>query len=202
MTRPITQHLSADELDLVLEGTIPESVRAHVNACAPCERLVFEERALVRELAHLPLHVPSVGFEDRVMAQVRIADPRQSRAVARVGRRLFATRRSALAAAGLLTALAGSMAASVVWTLGHRDVLATWGSAALDQVLQVTWTALRSLTATAIEQPWYATLRSTLDAPARLAFVAGASAAAWAGGMLALRRVLALPVRRVAHDRP
>lgn len=198
MTRDFDQHLTADELDLVLENGVTESVRAHLTACPDCSRLVAADRQLVHELSRLALHVPSVGFEDRVMAAVRITGPLTATAALR--RRVFSTRRSLLTAAMLVLGLVGSMGASIAWSLAHRDALLAFSQSLRDGASRVVWTTVQSLATSLIEQPWYAGVRGVLDTPERLAFALGAVVIGWLGGMLLLRRLVALPDQRVAHE--
>jgi anti-sigma factor RsiW len=198
MTRDFDQHLTADELDLVLENGVTESVRAHLTACPDCSRLVAADRQLVHELSRLALHVPSVGFEDRVMAAVRITGPLTATAALR--RRVFSTRRSLLTAATLVLGLLGSMGASVAWSLAHREALAAFSRTLTHGLTDMAWTTVRSLATSLIEQPWYAGVRGVLDTPERLAFALGAVVIGWLGGMLLLRRLVALPDQRVAHE--
>jgi len=198
MTRLFEQHLTADELDLVLENGVPDAVRAHLTSCPECTRLVAADRQLVQELSRLALHVPSVGFEERVMAAVRI--PESLTATAALRRRVFSTRRSLLTAATLVLGLLGSMGASVAWSLAHRAELLAFSHALKDGVSRLAWTTVQSLATSLIEQPWYAGVRGVLDTPERLAFALGAVVIGWLGGMLLLRRLIALPDQRVAHE--
>jgi hypothetical protein len=156
MIRQTLQHLTADELDLLLEGSFPEGVRNHLNACPDCDRLVREERQVVQAVASLPLHVPRADFEDRVMARVLIAQP--------------------------------------------LSLLATIGRSVLGTVAESGWVVARSLASTLIEQPWYASARASLDSPTRLAFAAGGLVTTWVAGLLLLRRLVAFPAQRVAHE--
>lgn len=197
MTTSLNRHLTSDDIDLVLDGAIPPEFRAHLLACAPCDELVRTERAVVRALGYLPRHVPSAGFEDRVMARVLVARPVP--ALAAVRARLFATRRMAALAATLAVALLGTLAASLAWSLTHQAELAAMKEAVLAEGGRLLWVSLRALASTVIEQPWYATLRAALETPTRLGVAATAALVAYAGGVLALRRLLAAPVRRVAH---
>jgi hypothetical protein len=50
-----------------------------------------------------------------------------------------------------------------------------------------------------IEQPWYSSIRSLLENPIRLAIGSALASAVYFGGVLALRRLLALPTQQVAH---
>jgi hypothetical protein len=198
MTRQTLQHLTPDEIDLVLEGSYPEGVRGHLNTCPDCDKLILEERGVVRAIAALPLHVPSADFEDRVMALVNIVQP--ASVFATIRRRAFASRRSLAVAATLAIGLLASLAGSVAWSLGNMDLLAATGSSVLGVVAESGWVVARALTSNLIEQPWYSGARDLLDSPLRLAFAAGGLVATWAAGLLLLRRLMAIPAQRVAHE--
>ena len=198
MTRALEQHLTADELDLVHENKAGAAVRAHISMCDDCGQLVQSDRQLVHELSRLAMHVPGVGFEERVMAAVRIPEPLSATAALR--RRVFSTRRSLLTAATLVLGLLGSMGASVAWSLTHREALLAFGRTVKAGLLDIAWTTAQSLATSVIEQPWYAGVRGVLDTPERLAFALGAVMIGWLGGVLLLRRLIALPDQRVAHE--
>ncbi len=199
MTTSLDRHLTPDDVDLVLDGAMSPAIRGHLNACAPCDGLVRSERAIVRELGHLPRHVPSVGFEDRVMARVRIAPARTSLAALRAG--LFGTRQRTVLAASIGVGLLVSLGASIAWSATHQAELLGLSQAVADGGMQLLWTSLRALASMVIEQPWYGTLRAALDTPARVGMLTTAGLIAYAGGVFALRRLLAAPIRRVAHER-
>ncbi len=198
MERSVLQHLTPDEIDLVLEGSYPEALRTHVSGCRDCSSLLSGERLVVQWLGALPLHVPAAGFEDRVMARVHIATPRS--ALATLRHRALATPASRAVAAGVLVSVLGSLAASVVWSLGHREVLASLGMTALRSVAELGWVVVHALATNLVEQSWYGSARALVDSPARLAFVAGGLTMAWAAGMLLMRRLIAIPAGSVAHE--
>ena len=199
MERSVLQHLTADEIDLVLEGNYPETIRTHVSGCPDCSSLLRGERLVVQWLAALPLHVPAAGFEDRVMARVQVVTPRS--ALATLRHRALATPTSRALAAGALVSVLGSLAASVIWSLGHPEVLASLGMTALRSVAELGWVVVHGLATTLVEQPWYGSARALADSPARLAIVTGGLLTAWAAGMLLLRRLIAIPAGSVAHER-
>jgi predicted anti-sigma-YlaC factor YlaD len=198
MTRSFDRHLDQDELDLVLENAPTETIREHLAACPACTDLVAADRRLVRELAMLALHVPSVGFEERVMAAVLVPEPLTR--LQSLRKRVFSTRRSMLTAAVLVLGLLGSMGASVAWSLSHQETLAQLSDSLRLGLAEYVWAFVQGVAASLIEQPWYATARGVLDTPARLAFALGAVATGWLGGILLLRRLIALPDARVAHE--
>ncbi len=198
MERSVLQHLTLDEIDLVLEGNYPETIRAHVNGCPDCSSLINGERLVVQWLGALPLHVPAAGFEDRVMARVQVVTPRS--ALATLRHRAMATPASRALAAGAMVSVLGSLAGSIVWSLGHREVLASLGMTALHNVAELGWVVVHGLATTLVEQPWYGSARALADSPARLATVAGVLTTAWAAGMLLMRRLIAIPAGSVAHE--
>jgi hypothetical protein len=74
--------------------------------------------------------------------------------------------------------------------------LASWLFAQGGQAL---WLALQGLASNLIEQPWYNGFRSLAENPGRLALISALASLAYLGGLVALRRLLALPTQRVAH---
>jgi hypothetical protein len=157
------------------------------------------EREIVEQLSGLPGLTPSAGFADRVMASVTVADPFKLRSLESIRRRVFASRRSMAIAASLALAVVGSMAASVAWSLANQDVLVAVGNWALAQGTQVGWIAVRGIASNFIEQPWYESARALAGSPGRLATAVGVASLAYLSGVIALRRLLALPTQRVAH---
>ena len=199
MTRPSGTHLSADEIDSWLAGTLAEECQQHLDQCQACLERVLTEREIVDQIASIPLLSPEDGFADRVMAAVVIPDPFAIRSLQATRRRLFATRKSLAMAASLSLLLLGSMAVSIAWSLTHQETLASLGSWLLSQGGQIAWLSVRGLASNLIEQPWYNGIRSLLDNPGRLALGSAGATAVYLGGVLALRRLLALPTQQVAH---
>ncbi|MGH7703487.1 MAG: hypothetical protein ACREMO_10360, partial [Gemmatimonadales bacterium] len=56
------------------------------------------------------------------------------------------------------------------------------------------WVALRGGVSNLIEQPWYPDLRHLFGSPARLALLSAAASILYLSGVLALRRLLAIPL--------
>jgi hypothetical protein len=183
MTDLIATHLTPDELDDWLAGTLARNREAHLHGCADCRRLADADRALAHLLGTLPLFSPATGFADRVMARVEAR--RRARPVAV----------AAAIAAGLLL----PMAASVGWSLANPDTLAQLLQGAGGEMGRLGLATVRSLGSTLLAQPWYPWVRGLFESPARLGLVFGANAVAYAGGVLILRRLMALPTPRVAH---
>ncbi|HEY7637419.1 MAG TPA: hypothetical protein VH763_17845 [Gemmatimonadales bacterium] len=199
MTQPSGPHLTPDDLDLWLDGKLPEERQQHLDGCQACLELARAEREIVDQLQSLSLMSASPGFADRVMQSVVVPDPFAIRSLQTVPRRLLATRKSMAIAASVGLLLLGSMALSIVWTLAHQATLAALGSSLMSQAAQVAWLGLRGLASNVMEQPWFETVRTVLAHPGRLALASASASVAYLGGVLALRRLLALPTQEVAH---
>ncbi len=199
MTHAPGSHLSPDELELWLGDTLPPQLDAHLAVCAECQERAQAEREIVEQLGALPLMSPAPGFADWVMQAVVVPDPFAIRSLDTARRRLFASRRSLAYAAGIAILLVGSMAGSVVWSLAHQDTLAALGSWLAAEAGQTAWLAIRGVASNFIEQPWYQGARALADNPGRLAIASALATLVYLIGVLALRRLLALPTQRVAH---
>lgn len=199
MTRPSESHLSADEIDAWLAGALAPTPQRHVDQCQLCLEQLRVERDIADQIAALPLLSPTPGFSDRVMASVIVPDPFAMRSLEATRRRLFATPKSVALAASLALLLLGSMAGSIVWSLGHQETLASLGSWLINQAGQAAWFGVRSLASNFIEQPWYSSIRALVENPGRLALFSAMASLAYLGGVVALRRLLALPTQQVAH---
>jgi hypothetical protein len=199
MTQAPGSHLSPDDVEDWLSGILDAERTRHLDLCPECFDRAQVEREIVEQISALPPMGPSAGFADRVMASVAVADPFALRSLQTVRQRIFATRKSVLIAASLALALLGSMAASIAWTIANQDVLASAGNWVLAQGAQAGWIGLRGLASNFIEQPWYDSARALAGHPARLAAAFGVATLAYLSGVLALRRLLALPAQQVAH---
>src|SRR4051812_24469766 len=193
-------HLTPDDLDAWLSGALDPAAQAHLGGCPACQERADTEREIVAMLAALPLLSPGPGFADQIMARVRrVPEPAAVSTLSLLRRRALASRRSMAVAASLLVVLLGSMAGSIVWTIGHQDTLAAIGGWLTTQAGQVAWLGVRGVASNLIEQPWFTGLRSLATSPGRLGLAAALSLLAYLGGILAFRRLLALPAQQVAH---
>ena len=199
MTRPPGTHLSPDEIDSWLAGTLAPEWQQHLDQCQACLEQARTEREFVDQIAALPLMAPEVDFADRVMAAVSIPDPFAIRSLQARQRRVFATRKSLAVAASLTILLLGSMAGSIAWSLTHQETLVSLGNWLLSEGSAVAWLSLRALASNVMEQPWYSGIQSLLDNPIRIAFGSALAFAVYLAGVLALRRLLAPPTQQVAH---
>lgn len=184
-------HLSADDIDAWISGTLAGEPRAHLLACPDCRRLADAERVLVRRLEQLPLFNPKEQFADLVMAQVAI--PLHGWRA-----RVWATGRSRAVAAGVAALVFGSMGTSVAWSLTHQDTLSALGTWATTTATQWSLTVLQGIGTRVLSQPWVLELRATAS-PGKVALIAAAGSLLYAGGLVALRRLLALPEPQVAR---
>jgi hypothetical protein len=191
-------HLTPDDLDAWLAGALAPAAQEHLAGCPACQERADTEREIVTLISGLQLMSPAPGFADRVMARVTVPQPLQVGTLD-LRQRVFASRRSMAFAAGLLIVMLSSMAGSVVWTIGHQETLAALGSWLTAQAGQVAWLGVRGVASNFIEQPWFAGFRELASSPARLAIASGLALVAYLSGVLALRRLLALPTPRVAH---
>jgi hypothetical protein len=199
MTPVPGSHLTPDDFDAWLTGALAPAAEEHLASCPACHERAATEREIATLLGALPLMSPAPGFADRVMARVTVPQPIAVRSLHSLRQRIFATRRSAALAAGLLVLVAGSMAGSIAWTLGHQQTLAALGDWLAMRAGQAAWLGVRGIASNFIEQPWFAGLRALAANPGRLGIVCALAAAAYIGGVLALRRLLALPTQQVAH---
>ena len=199
MTRPSGLHLTPDEFDACLSGNSAAECSQHLEQCDQCREQLRADRELAELIGSLPVVGPMEGFADRVMASVSIPDPFAIRSMQATRRRLLSSPRSLAFAATLMLVLLGSMAGSIIWSLENQDTLASLGSWIFAQGGRVLWLGVQGLASNIIEQPWYTALRSLVVDPLRLAVISAAASFVYLGGLLALRRLLALPTQRVAH---
>ena len=93
MTQVPGPHLSPDDVESWLSGTLDAERTRHLDLCPECFDRAQVEREIVEQLSALPLLLPSAGFADRVMASVTVPIP--SRSARSPGtQRIFATRRA------------------------------------------------------------------------------------------------------------
>jgi hypothetical protein len=198
MTGP-RQHLTPDEIDSLLEGEPTPSQLEHLTDCAECTLLLGQHRAVVSSLDALPYFDPGEEFADQVMFQVAVPDPFAMRSMATARRRLLETGRRRALAASVAVALVGMMTASIIWTSLNREVLTSAGSWLGGEATQWFWVALRGAFANVTEQPWFDSARRALGAPVRLAAVSACIMLLYVVGLMALRRLMALPSEGAAH---
>lgn len=198
---PAIQHLTDEDLDLWIEGALPARREAHLRDCPDCQALADAERVLVLRLQQVPLFNPAPGFSNRVMDRVDIPVTSFAGAWRFWRTRVFANPMSVAAAASAAVVLGGSLAASAAWAAAHQDQITGVGPWLLAQGQQLWAQGLTFATATLEQQSWYAPLRAALT-PGRLAAVAATTVALYGAGVLAMRRLLALPTPQVSRALP
>lgn len=130
-------------------------------------------------LGALPYFTPKPGLPDGVIAQVAIQQ-RPKR------------RWSPAAIAVVAVAVVGAMAASAIWSLGHREIMASLGQWLLVQAGEWAWGGVQS---------GYAIVHSLSKSLVALAAAWIVASLVSLGGLVALRRLIALPTGQVAHVR-
>lgn len=147
----MSRHLLPDEFDLLVDaesgfesgfGVVP--LRAHVRECAACRAELARAETVAEALDVLPHFAPSIGFADRVMADVQVFEPWHV-ALADTARRLVPASAPLrmLAASGAL-AMGALLTTIVLWVLARADVLAFTTDAAAAHVRGALWDGLRS----------------------------------------------------------
>lgn len=187
-------HVTNAELDALLDGALAQARVWHLEECASCLALAESEKALVQRLAAMPLLSPAPKFAARVMSRVAVAESTGTFTIIR--RKLMASPRTALIAASMAAVLIGGLGTSIGWTMTHQDTLAQVGESLMSQGSQWLWLGVRGLVSNLIEQPWYEGARHALGTPARLAWFGAFTLTAWAGGLVAMRRLLTVPGAR------
>ena len=66
------RHVDAEDIDALLAGTLEPVRLEHIEDCAECLAFAEAEQALVARLAALPLHSPTAGFPERVLAGLAV----------------------------------------------------------------------------------------------------------------------------------
>lgn len=186
MNAPEPHHLTADELDAILDGTNIDRASTHVAECTICRTLVDLDRQVVDALALISPVDPAPGFAPRVMARVSIHAPPVEVTV----RAQSAKRRVAVGAVLVGAAVTGGFA----WAASHPSQALAWADPALQGIGQTLWTSLQAAAANMVEQPWFDGTRDLLAAPTRAIPIIGAAAALYAAALVGLRRLLAEPV--------
>jgi len=191
-------HLSLEELDLWVTAQLPPGRQVHLRDCEGCQKLADQERVLVMRLEALPLFDPREGFTDRVMDRVNV--PVTSLAGAwRLWRTRF-TRNPAHVgiAASVAVLLGGSVAASAAWAAGNQDLITGAGTWLFSHGEQWFWQGVGIGTGFLERQEWYEPVRAALT-PARLIGLGASAVGLYTGGVLLLRRLIALPGSPVAR---
>lgn len=180
--KSLTNHLAADDLDAFHTEALRSEMRLHLEGCEDCRRLVALDREVLSMMKRLPSYGPRAGFADRVMARVEVAVPTP---VPVLSFPKLTTRRL-----GALAALAAGMVVSVAWSAANRAVLDGWLHGA-ESALWSSGAALWQQTlAVMTGTSWFESLRQLSGAPVRLAATVVLVIGSYAGGVVALRRLV------------
>ncbi len=190
-------HITPDEIDAWLAGTLDSGRHRHLESCAECRELAETEGELVAQLTALPLLAPTAEFANRVLASLAAGQP--ALAFPSWRDRILGSPRSHALAAGLAAVAVASMGGSVAWSLSHQETITAAGAWFGNQAGQWFWVALRGGVSNLIEQPWYPDLRHLFGSPARLATLSAAASVLYLSGVLALRRLLAIPLPQASR---
>lgn len=182
MTLPVAGHLSPEDLDDILMGTESAAIRVHLETCRPCQQLAAADLDVVVRLQKLPYEKPSPGFADRVMAKVTVTRPVAV---------LAPTPRSWARAAALFLVIMGGMGSSVVWSLANQARIDVWRQSLVGGVELWFSTALPLLLSRAAAHPL---VEAALGSTGRLVAFGIAAALIYVTGLVALRRLIAIPV--------
>jgi hypothetical protein len=182
-------HLTPADVEAWLEGKLSLSASTHVGRCDDCRSLLLAERHVVETLHQLPRFSPSIGFCDRVMAQVTL--PTLAEVAASKPFRIGVW----LTGAGLVTTLA----VSLVWSFANRAVLTDASQWALGEGWSTARAAADQFSAMLSSMPAVRDVQRAIGTPTRLAAVSGSLLVLYSTGLVALRRLLALPTAEVAH---
>jgi hypothetical protein len=146
-------------------------------------------------LASLPRSGPSPDFADRVTARVTV---RQPSAVARPAR---AVRWPALAAAAVFAVVViGAMAGSIVWTLGHQELLLSLGQRLAATAGTWAWRAAQDVITGTVRSPGAAALQGLAARPSVLVVGLLAGSLVYLSGLAVLRHLMLVP-RQVVYAR-
>jgi hypothetical protein len=148
---------------------------------------------LIRELSRLPSFEPSRGFADRVMAQVRLPEPKAI-VVLRRARAWALQPRRALALAGAYAVCAVvALGVAVPWLLQHSASLSYGAGLLADRALGAARQAGMAVAGWVLTSPSWETLRTLPVLREHLVPFLALLSVAYAGAGLALHRLMKSP---------
>ena len=189
MSDALVNHLTADELDALLQGGASARVTSHLATCDSCVTMRELDARLILALARLPTFDPRADFSDRVMASVRMRPE-----LAELPRVISDRERSARTRVMVASiATGGAVAAGLVWAVSHPTAALGWSAPTVADAGQLLWVTLQTVAANATEQPWFGGVRDALATPARAFPVLVGVLGAYALALVGLRRLLTEP---------
>ncbi|MGH7592347.1 MAG: hypothetical protein ACRELE_00620, partial [Gemmatimonadales bacterium] len=177
-------------LDAFLTESSSPLAASHVATCSACADMVARDRRLVAALAALPDFGVGAEFSNRIIAQVAVSRAPVAIVAGTSTPRSVAARHRAI---GAVLVAGGGVAAGFLWASAHPADALRWSSPALHDVGHTLWLALQTIMANATEQPWFSLARDTLATPVHVLIATAGIAAAYAIGLVGLRRLMSEP---------
>lgn len=157
---------------------------------------------IVRELSRLPSLEPTRGFADRVMAQVRLPEPRPVVALRRARAWVLQPRRALALGAAYAACAVVALGFAVPWVLQHSAGIGYSAGLLADRVFAAAREAGMAFAARVFASPSWETLRSLPVLREHLVPFLALLSVAYAGAGVALHRLLKTPGgKRVAVAR-
>lgn len=153
----------------------------------------LDDGLIVRELSRLPSLEPSRGFADRVMAQVRLPEPKAVIALRRARVWVLQPRRALALGAAYAACAAVALGFAVPWVLQHSASIGYGAGLAADQVVQAVRQAGMELAARVLASPSWETVRSLPVLRDHLVPLLALLSLAYAGAGVALHRLMKTP---------
>ncbi len=148
---------------------------------------------IVRELSRLPSLEPTRGFSDRVMAQVRLPEPRAVVALRRARAWVLEPRRALALGAAYAACAVIALGFAVPWVLQHSAGIASGAGLVADRVLGAARDAGMALAARLFTSPSWETLRTLPVLREHLVPFLALLSVAYAAAGVALHRLLKAP---------
>ncbi|MHB1071822.1 MAG: hypothetical protein ACYC3Q_03260 [Gemmatimonadaceae bacterium] len=140
------RHLLPNEIDLLVDGEAGFGVaplRAHVEQCDACRAELDQAREIAVLLEQVPHLAPSIGFADRVMAEVPVFVPWHVAVRDAVMSRIPRSRPLRVMAAAVATSIAGLVTLATLWVLAQGDLMVFAAGAMGERVRDTIVVALR-----------------------------------------------------------
>ncbi len=184
------RHLLPNEIDLLVDGEAGFGVaplRAHADQCDACRAELDQAREIAALLEQVPHLAPSIGFADRVMAEVPVFVPWHVSARDAVASRIPTSRPLRVMAAAVATSIAGLVTLGTLWVLAQGDVMAFAAGAAGERVRDTVVVALRDAAVALLGEGFVAAIGQI--GTVGVAIAAGAFIVAAAGAAAGLRAI-------------
>ena len=151
------------------------------------------DRLITRELSRLPSLAPSREFDDRVMAHVRLPDPKAVIVFRRARAWALQPRRALALAAAYAACAALALGVAVPWVLQHAPSLSYGAGLALSRITGAASELGMALAGWVLSSRSYETLRSLPVRREHLVPLAALLTVAYAAAGVALHRLLKSP---------